>query len=160
MKKYTVEWIGAQAEDSIVHTIEAENYRDAFDIATKCHKYPLHPRIFVFGDGFMDNDELDNPHYAEPRKADTKTIGEPHSRRTTPLSQPAPTVSHEESSLRTISKRDGSVGWFENIDGSSLTEKQILLAQLSELRMIKRCVVGTIVIVVIIPFVMVAILAT
>ena len=50
-------------------------------------------------------------------------------------------------------RSDGSVGWFENVEGSHLSEKQILLAQLAELRTIKRCVVCTILIVIVIPIV-------
>jgi len=38
-------------------------------------------------------------------------------------------------------------------DGSAMTEKQILLAQLAELRTIKRCVVSTVVIVIVIPLI-------
>ena len=136
MKEYTVEWIGAETEDSVVHTIEAENYRDAFDTATKNHKYPYHPRISVCGDGFLDNDELDNPHYGEEAKKPATLGGGGY----TSQSQ-QPEIS------------DGSVGWFEKVDGSSLTEKQILLAQLNELRTIKRCVVSTVVIVIVIPLI-------
>ena len=48
---------------------------------------------------------------------------------------------------------DGSVGWYENLDESDLSDRDILLAQLHELRTIKRCVVCTILIVIVIPIV-------
>ena len=104
MKKYTVEWLGAQTGDSILHTIEAENNRDAFDAAAKNYKYPSHPRIEVSG-GFFDKIEVfDNPHYGEPRKADAETIGESR------LQQSAPTDSSTRQPITSIDSPQSS-GW-------------------------------------------------
>ncbi len=47
----------------------------------------------------------------------------------------------------------GSVGWYENLGEKSLSDRGILIAQLHELRTIKRCVVCTILIVIVIPIV-------
>ena len=63
------------------------------------------------------------------------------------------TKNAKESHSQLPAASDCSVGWFENVEGSTLTEKQILLAQLAELRIIKRCVVGTVVIAIVIPFI-------
>ena len=57
----------------------------------------------------------------------------------------------EESRSEQTVKTDGSVGWYENLGESSLSDRDILLAQLHELRTIKRCVVGTVVIAIVIP---------
>ena len=52
-----------------------------------------------------------------------------------------------------VAGTDGSVGWYENLGESSLSDRDILLAQLHELQTIKRCVVCTILIVIVIPIV-------
>ena len=131
MKKYTVEWLGAQTGDSVVHTIEAENNQDAFDAAAKNYKYPSHPRIEVCGGFFNKIEVFDNshfdPNYVEPVEEDSK--------------------------MATIPRSDGSVGWYENLGENSLSDRGILLAQLHELRTIKRCVACTALIVIVIPVV-------
>ena len=152
MKKYKVQWVMSKIEGAIGLTVEAKNCRDAFNIVVREHENSSHPYIYVYsGWGLFDHKEYSNPHYVQPQTAKPQVDDEARTQ------QPAPTDGRV---ARSGGSTDGSDGWFEKIDGSSLTEKQILLAQLSELRMIKRCVVGTVVIVVIIPFVMVAILAT
>ena len=48
-------------------------------------------------------------------------------------------------------KGDGSVSSYENLAESNFSDREILIAQLNELRTIKRCVVSVILIVIIIP---------
>ena len=43
--------------------------------------------------------------------------------------------------------------WFKRIERASLAQNEILLAQLAEVRIIKRCVVCTVVIAIVIPFI-------
>jgi hypothetical protein len=115
--------------------IEAENHQDAFNMATKQSGFDHCPIICIFsGWAYYFGFGLhwySNPNYKRPEKLDIEKPKESRSE------QPE--------------RSDGSVGWFENVEGSHLTEKQILLAQLAELRIIKRCVVGTVVIAIVIP---------
>ena len=84
MKEYTVIWIGAAADYSIEHTIEAENNRDAFNKIVAKHTYTSHPKIRVYaGIGLFDTEAYDNPHYVEPQKVVVKKVKESHSQQPT-----------------------------------------------------------------------------
>jgi len=56
-------------------------------------------------------------------------------------------------------RSDGSVGWYEILGESVISDRGILLAQLHELRTIKRCVVCIIIIVIVIPLIVGAIIS-
>ena len=129
MTKYEAQW--SPSRNTIIHTIEAENENDAFDKAVSTYKYPATKHVWVSWDGGLKDKRFDNPHfdpnYVEPVEEDSK--------------------------MATIPRPDGSVGWYENLGEKSLSDRDILIAQLHELRTIKRCVVCTILIVIVIPIV-------
>jgi len=138
MKKYTVEWHGKRLTPHI-HTYLSKDEQDAYTQAIKEHTYSGYRNMIIFSGVRLFPHKNKNPHYGvgENPEAD-KTI---------------------ESLAQQHTRSDGSVGWFENVEGFSLTEKQILLAQLHELRTIKRCVVGTVVIAIVIPVIVGAIIS-
>ncbi len=133
MKEYIVEWFG-KGEISITKFFDAESESDAFDQAVKRYKNPKYSTICISWDGCADWVEFNNPHFGSDR-ADLESENRKFGRSIKPT------------------RSDGSVGWFENAEGSTMTEKQILLAQLAELRTIKRYVVSTVVIVIVIPII-------
>ena len=141
MKKYKVAWVQSTTEDTVTIVVEAENCDEAFRKAVEDHTNASHPNIYVYrGWGVFDHNEFINPHHPENQNTLSSKIRKQ-------------TQSVDHLSREPSVRADGSIGWFERIDGTSLTEKQILLAQLNELRVIKRCVVGTVVVAVFIPIV-------
>ena len=138
MKKYQVEWHNKKNGEAFeVRAIDGENHQDAFYKATEKWSFEDYPVISISSSSGwgvlvgMNVHWFQNPNYAGPEDVDVTKVLE------SPPQQPE--------------RSDGSVGWFEKVEGSSLTEKQILLAQLAELRIIKRCLVGTVVIAIVIP---------
>ncbi len=130
MKKFTVEWYGINLP-RITHVIKADAENDAHEKAMEQYRYPEYPDMYVW----VDEEEYKqfynthyDPDYIVPKKSKESRPG-----------QPAGT--------------DGSVGWYENLGEKSLSDRDILIAQLHELRTIKRCVVCTILIVIVIPIV-------
>ena len=130
MKKYTVEWHGKGLPPHI-HTYSSKDKQHAYTQGIEEHTYSEYRNMVIFTGMRLFPNKFKNPHYGEGEHPETEKAIQS-------LAQ-QPTTS------------DDSVGWFENVEGSSLTEKQILLAQLAELRTIKRCVVGTVVIAIVIP---------
>ena len=133
MKKYKVVWISAKEHDPITHFFEGPSINAAFKEAVKKHQYPEYDEIYIVWHWGLFGKHLDNPHNRDTQKAGSEKVEKSHP------GQPAGT--------------DGSVGWYENLGKSSLSDRDILLAQLHELRTIKRCVVCTILIVIVIPIV-------
>ena len=136
MNEYEVEWSGAKKGNPITHIVKANNEDEAFALAVSEHKFPGYPEInMMWGWGGCNDKRFKNPHYDAQctglEKIEAKPIKESR------LQQPA--------------RSDGSIRWFERIEGASLTQNEILLAQLTELRIIKQCVVGTVVLVIVIP---------
>ena len=136
MKKYKVVWIGAKEHGPITHFFEGPSIDAAFKEAVKTHQYPEHRTIYIVWHWGLFGKHLDNPH--NPNCVAPKISVVEKAKESRPQ-QPART--------------DGSVGWYDNLGKSSLSDRDILLAQLHELRTIKRCVVCTILIVIVIPIV-------
>ena len=112
-------------------TVEAESAEDALRVFTESSPNEEYPTVRIeWGWGILGISSFLNPNYNEPQKAEADEQ---------PPQQPART--------------DGSVGWYDKLGKSSLSDRDILLAQLHELRTIKRCVVCTILIVIVIPIV-------
>jgi hypothetical protein len=127
MKSYTVEWLrgtNAGLPPVTKYIVEADDVHDAFNKATGKYKLSAYRGIFISWDD--GNERFDNPHYDHNYVDPAKAVTE---------------------------KIDGSVGWYENLGESSFSDRDILLAQLHELRTIKRCVVGTVVIAIVIPLI-------
>ena len=135
MKKYEVEWSSTKWSREIRHTIEATDEDHAYRIAIEKYSYPeySHIGVFILSEGTVK--EFDNPHHKKPKNESEKVKAE----------------SRKESRPESPLTSDGSVGWFKRIERASLYQNEILLAQLAELRTIKRCVVGTVVLVIVIP---------
>ena len=106
------------------HKIEASSENEAYKIAIDKFTYEEYPRILISTGWGLSPVNFENPHH--------------------PLNKSRP---------EQPARPDGSVGWSENLGESSLSDRGILLAQLHELRTIKRCVVCTILIVIVIPIV-------
>ena len=143
MKKYEVEWRKHGSTNAeYAHQFEASNFEDAWEKASTKHLYGECDYLYVECTNSKVMKRFGNPHhsaYVPPhRTAREKTSHQQHSQQSAPTEQPAGT--------------DGSVGWYENLGESSLSDRDILLAQLHELRTIKRCVVCTILIVIPIVF--------
>ena len=122
LKKFIVEWHG-KGLFTHIHSYLSKDEQHAYTQAIEEHTYSEYQNMVIFSGMRLFPHKLKNPHYSggENPEADKtiESLAQQHTR---------------------------SVGWFENVEGSGLTEKQILLAQLAELRIIKRCVVGTVVI--------------
>jgi hypothetical protein len=161
MKKFEVEWHGIDLP-RITHVIKADAESDAFDKAMEQYRYPAYPDVYVWVDEEeykqFSNTHYD-PHYIVPKKIQESRPEQP-ARFDLPYylvrfvrEFPAFPRLRLKLSKKTRAKPDGSVGWYENLGKSSLSDRDILLAQLHELRTIKRCVVCTILIVIVIPIV-------
>ena len=132
LKKFTVEWHG-KGLFTHIHSYLSKDEQHAYTQAIEEHTYSEHQKMVIFTGMRLFPNKFENPHYAgfedpEIEKA-IQSLAQHHTRSA------------------------GSVGWFENVEGSNMSEKQILLAQLAELRIIKRCVVGTVVIAIVIPLI-------
>jgi hypothetical protein len=135
MMEYEVEWSSNMWSKEIRHTIWAEDEDHAYRNAIEKYTYPEYSHIGIFIVGGDTVKGFDNPHHKK-LKEESKREG---------------TKGVEESRSEQTVKTDGSVGWYENLGESSLSDRDILLAQLHELQTIKRCVVGTVVIAIVIP---------
>ena len=128
-----------------IETVEADSPNGAFKKAVEKWKYPEFALICIdSGLGYnavfgYSSTWFNNPHYVE-----LKQEGKEKGKKVRSL-QPA--------------RPDGAIGWFEKIEDANLTQNDILIAQLEELRIIRRCVVGTVVLVVVIPIILATIIS-
>ena len=113
MKEYKLIWRGA-SKGNIEHTIAAGSAEDAYKTATEKYHYPEHDVIECIWDNGRSDKLFSNPHNISGRKGP-------------PVTQTAETY------IR--------VGWWDNLRNKRMSEKQIIMAQLEELRTIKRVVV-------------------
>jgi len=134
MNEFIVHWGASKNElGEIKETVEAKNPNNAFKIAVEKWQHPEHPLICIYTELRYNPTWYNNPHYVGLKVRD----GEHGMKRRS--QQPT--------------RSDSSIRWFERIEGASLTQNEILLAQLAELRIIKSCVVGTVVLVIVIPLI-------
>ena len=129
-------------------TVEAESPEDALRIFTESNPNIEYPMVTIeWGWGILGINSFQNPNYVAPKISTGRLYH--HSER---VSRPV-VEKVKESRPEQPTKPDGSVGWYENLGESVLSDRDFLIAQLHELRTIKRCVVCTILIVIVIPVV-------